>query len=644
MSLPPGFLEEVRARVPLSRVVGRRVTWDLRRSNQAKGDFWAPCPFHEERTASFHVDDRKGVYYCFGCQAKGDAIGFLRAAEGMEFHEAVAALAAEAGLPLPARDPEAAARAARRTTLAEVMEEAVRFYRLRLATGEGGAARDYLDRRGMAPPLRDRFELGHAPAGGRALVEALAARGIALDLAVEAGLARRPDDGRPPYDQFRGRLMFPIRDGRGRAIGFGARALAPGQEPKYLNSPETPLFEKGRTLYNLGPARAAAAKGAAVILAEGYMDVIALAGAGHEGALAPLGTAVTADQLALLWEVAAEPVVALDGDAAGLRAARRLVDLALPLVAPGQGLRFALLPPGMDPDDLIRSGGPAAFRPLLEAAEPMVALVWQRETEGQVFDSPERRAALVRRLAALVAQVRDPELRRHYEAALRERREALFRPVRPAAPGPRARPPRGGAAAFAGPGQPPPPPAPETLRSSLVAAPEGAGERRREAVILATLALHPALLVRFAEAIEALAPAEPDHRLLHLALLRPEAASSPLPPAAAAALARLRARADLRIAPTVGRPGDAGLAAACLEEEFGKIAADRGQAAEIAHAEEDLRGLADEGTTWRLSEAARARERSRRAPLGPAAGEDADRATLAARLAALSAGPALPED
>jgi DNA primase len=258
MSLPPGFLEEVRARVPLSRVVGRRVTWDMRRSNQAKGDCWAPCPFHQERTASFHVDDRKGFYYCFGCQAKGDAVSFLRETEGMEFHEAVEALAREAGLPVPSRDPGAAARAARRTTLAEVVEEAVRLFRLRLAAGEGGPARDYLDRRGMAPALRERFELGYAPDSGRALVEAMAGRGIAVDLLVEAGLARRPDDGRSPYDYFRGRLVFPIRDGRGRAVGFGARALRPGQEPKYLNSPDTPLFQKGQTLYGLAPARAAA--------------------------------------------------------------------------------------------------------------------------------------------------------------------------------------------------------------------------------------------------------------------------------------------------------------------------------------------------------------------------------------------------
>ena len=400
MSLPPAFLDEIRARVPLSRVIGRRVTWDLRRSNQAKGDWWAPCPFHHEKTASFHVDDQKGFYYCFGCHAKGDALTFLKEAEGMGFMEAVAALAAEAGLAMPERTPEARQQADRRTQLYEVMERAVRWFRLQLQTAAAGAARDYLAGRGLDEAAADRFGLGFAPPARRALTEALTARGLAPALLAEAGLTILPDDGGQPYDRFRDRIIFPIRDGQGRAIALGGRAMDPGARAKYLNSPETPLFDKGRSLYNLQPARAAVGKGQPLLVAEGYMDVIALVRAGFEGAVAPLGTAITEDQLRLMWRVSPEPVIALDGDAAGLRAAMRLVDLALPLTGPGQALRFAILPPGLDPDDLIRAQGAAAMRAVLDGARPLVDLLWQRETEGRVFDSPERRAALDHALKA----------------------------------------------------------------------------------------------------------------------------------------------------------------------------------------------------------------------------------------------------
>ncbi|MCB2119090.1 MAG: DNA primase, partial [Rhodobacteraceae bacterium] len=382
MSLPPGFLDELRNRTSLSRVVGRKVTWDNRKSNQAKGDFWAPCPFHQEKTASFHVDDRKGYYYCFGCHAKGDAVSFLREAENMGFMEAIEVLARDAGMQMPARDPQAAQRADRRSQLAEVMEAAVQHYRMQLRTTAGAPARDYLSRRKLSEADRDRFEIGFAPEGWQGLWDHLKAKGIVDDLILAAGLAKPSTKGKAPYDVFRNRIMFPIRDARGRCIAFGGRAMDPGDSAKYLNSPETELFDKGRSLYNHGPAREAAGKGEPLIVAEGYMDVIALVTAGFHAAVAPLGTAITEDQLRLLWRIHPEPLVMLDGDAAGIRAAMRLVDLALPMLEAGYGLRFVILPEGMDPDDLIRARGPQAMRDLLETAQPMVNLLWQRETEG----------------------------------------------------------------------------------------------------------------------------------------------------------------------------------------------------------------------------------------------------------------------
>ena len=316
MSLPPGFLDEIRTRVTLSRVVGRKVTWDQRKSNQAKGDFWAPCPFHQEKTASFHVDDGKGYYYCFGCHAKGDAVSFLRETENMSFIEAIEVLAREAGLQMPAQDPQAAERADRRTELTKVMEEAVKFYRLQLKTAAGAAARDYLARRQLSETARERFEIGFAPDAWQGLWDHLKAKGIADDLILGAGLAKPSTKGKAPYDTFRGRIIYPIRDARGRCIAFGGRAMDPNDGAKYLNSPETELFDKGRSLYNQGPAREACAKGAPLIVAEGYMDVIALVEAGFGGAVAPLGTAITEDQLRLLWRLSPEPLIMLDGDTA----------------------------------------------------------------------------------------------------------------------------------------------------------------------------------------------------------------------------------------------------------------------------------------------------------------------------------------
>jgi DNA primase len=612
MSLPPGFLDELRARVPLSQVVGRKVTWDLKKSNRSRGDWWAPCPFHQEKSASFHADDRKGFYYCFGCHAKGDAIRFVMETENAGFMEAVETLAREAGMAMPARDPQASERADRRAVLIAAVEAAVQHYRMALRTQAGAEARAYLARRGLSEEAVERFGIGFAPDRRTGLLEALTAKGIAAEVAVEAGLAALPDGGGAPYDRFRGRVIFPIRDARGRAISLAGRALDPGAKAKYLNGPETPIFDKGRTVFNLGPAREAAGKGAPVILAEGYMDVIALAEAGFGGAVAPMGTAVTADQLALVWQVAAEPVVALDGDTAGLRAALRLVELALPLIEPGRSLRFAFLPAGQDPDDLIRSGGAAAFRAVLEAAQPMVAVLWRRETEGQVFDSPERRAALDRRLRAALAAIRDPGLRAHYAEDIRRFRADLFAPP-PRQAGPRTAP-RGRFPTV------PAAPLPSTRASALAADPE-ALRQLRAAVVLATLDRHPALVPQFEAALERLDLPPGDLAAVRDALLSAAAGTDPSAdwaaarPAVAEALDRIARHPHVRSAPCVGHAATEALAARCVADDLERLASWQVAASEIGYAEAEISGFSDEGVTWRLARAAEARLRAERTPL-----------------------------
>ncbi|PZQ52628.1 MAG: DNA primase [Rhodovulum sulfidophilum] len=492
MSLPPGFIDELRDRVSLAAVVGRKLTWD-RKSNATRGDYWAPCPFHQEKSASFHVDDGRGYYYCFGCHAKGDVVTFLRETENLGFMEAVERLAATAGMTMPARDPAAAKRAEKRDGLVEAMEAAVQFYRLNLNGARAIEARGYLERRGLKPETLALFDIGYAPDSRTALLEHLKGKGFALEKLVEAGLVGLPrDGGGSPYDRFRGRIMFPIRDAQGRAIAFGARALSAGQEPKYLNSPETPLFDKGRSLYNIGPARAAAGKAGTLLVVEGYMDTIALAQAGFEHAVAPLGTAITETQLQIFWRVTPEPLIMLDGDAAGLRAGQRLIDLALPLLGAGRSLRFVILPSGQDPDDVLRDGGPAAMRALIEGSRPLLDLLWTRETEGAVLDSPERRAALDARLRAQLERIADPGLRAHYEAEIRARRAELFAPRRRAEPanGRGARqdrgPARGRARVFAGGPR-------ASTRASLLANGEvaAAEARIRETAILLGCLNHP---------------------------------------------------------------------------------------------------------------------------------------------------------
>ncbi|MEO0994433.1 MAG: DNA primase [Pseudomonadota bacterium] len=602
MAFPPQFLDELRARITLSDVVGRKVTWDRRKSNASKGDFWAPCPFHQEKTASFHADDRKGFYYCFGCQAKGDAITFVKEIENLTFPEAVERLAAEAGLEVPRsrEDPAQAARRDRLTRLADVMEAAVGAYRLAFRSGAGQGARDYAARRGLSAETLSRFEIGYAPGARQHLTAQFREKGL-LEDAVEAGLLIRPDDGGAPYDRFRDRLMFPIRDPRGRCIAFGGRALSPEARAKYLNSPETPLFHKGRTLYHHGPAREAAGKAGLLVVAEGYLDVIALAAAGIGQSVAPLGTAITEDQLQLLWRIQPEPIVALDGDKAGLRAAHRLIDVALPHLGPGRSLQFCLLPQGQDPDDLIRAQGAGAMRGLLDEALPLIEMLWRREVDMHPLDTPERRGAFTQRLAKAAAAIPDQVVRRFYEDGFRGRAKDLFwrldRP-KPAAKGAGGQGPRRRGA--------PEGPKADTRRSSLVMgeAPAAAARRRREATIL-LIALRNVDAARpLAGALEVMpvttAIFEPLRDALASALLG-DNASEP------ADLTPLEADPVARAHPLAVAGADPERVALVLTEAIARHEALTGHEAELAEAAASFAEADGEDWTWRLRQAGQTR-------------------------------------
>src|SRR5712672_3186066 len=421
MRFTPQFLDELRARLPVSEVVGRRV-----KLKKAGREWKGLSPFQQEKTPSFTVNDQKGFYHDFSSGKHGDIISFLMETEGVGFAEAVERLASMAGMPLPAVTPDAARQEQRRKTLHDVMDLAAKFFADTLASRNGAKARGYLGDRAISPSTQLQFRLGYAPAERFALKEHLGAQGIPTEDMVEAGLLIAGDDIPVPYDRFRDRVIFPITDLRGRVIAFGGRALDRDAQAKYLNSPETPLFHKGGTLYNIAAARAAAHKGAAVIAVEGYVDVIAMVEAGLEATVAPLGTALTADQLALLWKMADEPTLCFDGDTAGRRAAYRAVDMALPLLRPGKSLRFATLPDGNDPDDLVRSGGRGAIEDVLASARPLAHVLWMRETEAGSLDTPERRAAFEARINEVTAVIGDDTVRKYYRREFGDRLRALF--------------------------------------------------------------------------------------------------------------------------------------------------------------------------------------------------------------------------
>ena len=596
MALPPGFLDELRSRTSIAQVVGKKVLWDSRKSNQGKGDMWAPCPFHQEKTASFHVDDRKGYYYCFGCNAKGDAIGFIKETENVSFIEAVEILCIEAGMQLPAVDPAAKQKLDRQAQLAGVMEDALNFFRLNLNTSGAADVRSYLNDRGLKDNVAERFEIGFAPDSWQALWDHLKNKSVDEELIFAAGLAKSSTNGKRPYDTFRNRIIFPIRDPRGRCIGFGGRAMDLANNAKYLNSPETELFDKGRNLYNLVPAREAVGKGQSLIVAEGYMDVIALGQAGFNAAVAPLGTAVTETQLQLIWRLSDEPIIALDGDLAGIRAAHRLIDMALPLVEAGKSLRFAVLPEGQDPDDLIRANGSKAMQGVIDNARPMIDMLWDREVYGKNFDSPERKAALDKTLREKLKLIKDTSIRRHYAQTLKSMRWELFRIKSKAAKSGRwkneSNLPRA-----------------TTRSSSLVHETEN-NHFLRQSVILASLLKTPKALKLVKTQLEDLQFSTFEHQKLQQFLLQ---YSDPLDDLFNNAeqifgveeLQALLRLPHVRIAPSVRNFGDVDLVVTCLLHEFAQIFAIDAHGREVDEAVEDQSDQDDEGLTWRLGESAK---------------------------------------
>lgn len=542
MRFTPQFLDELRARLSVSEVVGKRV-----KLKKAGREWKGLSPFQQEKTPSFYVNDQKGFYHDFSSGKHGDIITFVMETDGLPFAEAVERLAGMAGLPLPAVTPDAARHEQRRRTLHDVMELAAKFFSETLASRVGAKARGYLADRAISPATQLQFRLGYAPPPPErfALKEHLGKLGVSVEDMIETGLLVAGNDIPVPYDRFRDRVMFPITDLRGRVIAFGGRALEKDVPAKYLNSPETPLFHKGDNLYNHQTARKATHDGASLIVVEGYVDVIAMVTAGFAGSVAPLGTALTENQLALLWKMADEPILCFDGDRAGQKAAYRAADLALPFLAPGKSLRFALLPEGQDPDDLARSGGRGAIEEVIGAARPLADMIWSRELEGGNFATPERRAALEARIKELSNGIRDEVVRRYYRDEFVERLQRTFAPdggrggfagrgnFRQGGGG-RSFQPRGGQAnrfggqgfgqGFGGgrrgpPGLIPLPSGPYQAASpQLAASPIMRGQRsaisRREALILQSLINHPWLLHEHLEEVAALEFAHPEaHKL-----------------------------------------------------------------------------------------------------------------------------------
>ena len=514
MRFPPQFLDELRARLPVSEVVGRRVK--LKKTGR---EYTGLSPFNKEKTPSFTVNDQKGFYHDFSSGKHGDIFAFVMETEGVTFPEAVERLASLAGIPMPKVSREESARDERRKTLHDVVELAAKFFESTLAARAGAKARGYLADRGIDSATQLKFRLGYAPNERFALKEHLGAQGVSTEDMIEAGLLIAGDDIPVPYDRFRDRVMFPITDWRGRVIAFGGRALEKDVPAKYLNSPETPLFHKGATLYNGARARQAAHEGAQIVAVEGYVDVIAMVTAGFEGAVAPLGTALTEEQLGFLWKMADEPILCFDGDKAGRRAAWRAIDLALPKLAPGKSLKFALLPEGQDPDDLARAGGRAAISEVLASARPLADMLWLRETESAGFDTPERRAALEARLNEVVAGIGNETVRRYYRQDIEQRVRALFAPAQGA-----ARPFRNGGlrdrrgAPARHLREPMPAPSPRLGQSPMVRGYSSAIPPR-EALILLAVIRHPFLLETHAEDFAELDFRHPDADRLRRAVL-----------------------------------------------------------------------------------------------------------------------------
>jgi DNA primase len=429
MTIPPRFKEELRTRLTLSDIIGRKV-----RLTRAGREFKGCCPFHNEKTPSFTVNDDKQFYHCFGCGAHGDVIGFVMQHDNLTFIEAVEALASEAGLQVPQQSPEEVKKAQKAKSLFTLMEEATRWMEAQLRAPENREAYRYITERGNSEEALNAFRIGYAPLDGQAIRKAMQAKGYDDKDMIEAGLLRRGKDGREPYAFFRERIMFPVPDRRGRIIAFGGRVLpdhlrVPDQgdytPAKYMNSSDTPLFHKGSMLYGEPRARQAAIDGQSLIVVEGYVDVMACVKAGFHGAVAPLGTALTEEQIMVLWRMIPDqskvPVLCFDGDEAGRRAAARACERILPLLKPDHSARFAFLPEGQDPDSLINSGGQDAFKSVIDGAMPLVDFMWTYHTAGKKFETPEERAGLSKKLEEEASRIPDRDVQHYYQRAFRDK-------------------------------------------------------------------------------------------------------------------------------------------------------------------------------------------------------------------------------
>jgi len=479
MAFSPQFLDDIRARVTLNEIVARHVRL-TRQGNEFKG----LCPFHNEKTPSFTINEEKGFFHCFGCGAHGDVLGFVMRTEGLNFIEAVERLATECGLPIPTQSPEEHAKAKRAATLYEVNELASSFFQQCLSEQIGKPARTYLVKRGLESNLSQHFRLGFSPDKGNRLREFLRNKRIEDHLSLESGLIRMPEDGSSTYDFFRGRVMFPITDARGRVIAFGGRSMG-GSKAKYINSPENEVFQKRHTLYNLASARGPAREKNAVVVAEGYLDVIALHHAGFTNSVAPLGTALTEHQIRQLWRLAHEPVLCFDGDQAGQRAARRAAERALPQLRAGYSLRFAFLPAGQDPDSLIANGDSKTLIRALENPVSLIDFLWSSETGNHPLDTPERRASLRQKLDQRIAQIADRTIREGYFADFKKR----FRDLSTLPQTPVKRPTKAGRKAFHE----------FQLRTHARGQDRSGDPNHRERVLVATLLGHPELLAEVRE-------------------------------------------------------------------------------------------------------------------------------------------------
>ena len=495
MALSPQWLDELKARITLSSLIQRDV-----KLTRAGAEWKACCPFHNEKTPSFYVNDAKGFYHCFGCQQHGSAIDWMMEQRGLEFMDAVKELAAEAGMDVPAPDPRAAQKAEQRAGLHDVTQAAQDWMVGQLQGGAGDKARQYLKSRGFSGHTIDRFGFGYAPEDRQAMKQALSQ--FDETMLVESGMLIDVE-GKETYARFRDRLMLPIHDARGRIIAFGGRILESRDGvAKYLNSPDTPLFDKGRTLYNLHRAGPASRKTGRIVAVEGYMDVIALADAGIEDAVAPMGTALTEAQIELLWRLVDKPVLCFDGDAAGRRAAMKAIERALPLLRPGHSLQIVQLPAGLDPDDLIRRDGKAAMEKLLAGPRPMLDVVWEHERDAAPLSSPEDKAGLKQRLLAHVDAIQHPDIRALYRREWMDRFSAFAFPPREFKP---RQPFQRGA-------RPAPAPMPREAAERLRKAASGAFRDMLAHAVVAGLARHPREIHRHTDALFQLAAATPAMR------------------------------------------------------------------------------------------------------------------------------------